>query len=395
MDSAPTPPNDVRLLAQVGIDALRRGDSRQARHAFERLRAAGQADAASLVALAYACRSLGDGGAARAAVDNALALEPQNLRALILKADHLAEDGDDRAASSFYQTAVRIAPPSPELPADLRDELSRAEARCAYYAEQFQAFLLQRLSALNATRQSSRFAQSLDILCGKKTVYFQQPKHYFFPELPQIQFYDDLEAFPWIGAVEAGTDEIRAELLSVLKDESRFKPYVEGTPNRPYSEQRGMLNNPDWSAFYLWKDGQLVEANAERCPGTMRILEHVPLTRMNNRCPSVLFSLLRPGAHIPPHCGLVNTRLICHLPLLVPPGCSFRVGNDIRVPSEGKVWIFDDTMEHEAWNRSDQMRVILLFEVWRPELSADERALVAAMFEALDAYRGDKPVWEI
>ena len=83
----------------------------------------------------------------------------------------------------------------------------------------------------------------------------------------------------------------------------------------------------------------------------------IPLTRVKNRSPSVLFSLLRPGAHIPPHCGLANTRLICHLPLIVPPGCAFRVGNDTRVPVEGRAWVFDDTIEHEEWNRSSQIRV--------------------------------------
>jgi aspartyl/asparaginyl beta-hydroxylase (cupin superfamily) len=104
-----------------------------------------------------------------------------------------------------------------------------------------------------------------------------------------------------------------------------------------------------------------------------------------------MFSLLRPGAHIPPHTGEVNTRLICHLPLIVPAGCTLRVGNDTRPLVEGKAWVFDDTMEHEASNPSDQSRVILLFEIWRPELDEEERRLVAAMFEAIDAYGGGAP----
>ena len=156
-----------------------------------------------------------------------------------------------------------------------------------------------------------------------------------------------------------------------------------------------MLDNPDWGAFYLWKDGELVADNAARCPRTMRALESVPLCRVTNRSPSVLFSLLRPGAHIPAHNGMVNTRLIGHLPLIVPPGCRFRVGNETREWVEGKAWLFDDTIEHEAWNGSAETRVILLFEIWRPELSAEERALVDAMFAAIDAHSGQKPQWEI
>jgi aspartyl/asparaginyl beta-hydroxylase (cupin superfamily) len=127
----------------------------------------------------------------------------------------------------------------------------------------------------------------------------------------------------------------------------------------------------------------------------MEVMAKTPLATVTNRSPSVLFSLLRPGARIPPHTGLVNTRLICHLPLIVPPDCGFRVGNDTRTPVEGKAWVFDDTIEHEAWNRSGQTRVILLFETWRPELSVEERAFVGAMFSAIDLYAGQKPVWSI
>jgi aspartyl/asparaginyl beta-hydroxylase (cupin superfamily) len=156
-----------------------------------------------------------------------------------------------------------------------------------------------------------------------------------------------------------------------------------------------MLDNPDWTAFYLWKDGEPLTANAERCPRTMAALEAVPLARLPNRSPSVLFSQLRPGARIPPHNGFVNTRLICHLPLIVPPGCGFRVGNESREWVEGKAWVFDDTIEHEAWNGSGETRVILLFEIWRPELTLRERELVCAMFEAIDAHTGQKPQWEI
>jgi aspartyl/asparaginyl beta-hydroxylase (cupin superfamily) len=92
---------------------------------------------------------------------------------------------------------------------------------------------------------------------------------------------------------------------------------------------------------------------------------------------------------------MVNTRLICHLPLIVPQGCELRVGNETRQWVEGKAWVFDDTIEHEAWNRSAETRVILLFEIWRPELTAEERMLVDAMFTAIDDHSGQKPQWEI
>jgi len=390
------PPIDARALALSGVEALRRGDMRAAREAFEGIVALGKADAGIFLSLAHTCRVLRDHPAANAAVERALALEPRNLRALLQKADHLAALGDSRAASEFYQFAVQTAPPANELPADLRNELARAQAICQHYAAEFERFLRNRLipKGLQEHGSAGRFGQSLDILLGKKNIFFQQPRIYFFPELPQIQFYDRND-FPFFDKVEAATADIRAEMMEVLKDASAFKPYVENDPKRPPRDQSGMKENPEWSAFYLWRDGEIVPENAARCPKTLAALSDVPFCRTRNRSPSILFSLLRPGARIPPHTGIVNTRLICHLPLLVPPNCGFRVGNDTRVPVEGKGWLFDDTIEHEAWNGSDRTRVILLFEIWRPELTERERELVSAMFEAIDAHSGRKPAWEI
>jgi aspartyl/asparaginyl beta-hydroxylase (cupin superfamily) len=387
---------DARALAQTGFEAMHRGDAHKARESFERVVAAGRADAAVHAALAYACRKLDDKSSALAAAEKALALDPRNLRALILKADHYAEIGDGRAAASFYQFALKTAPSSDQLPADLRSDLGKAQDMVARYAGEFESFLRDALSrgGLVDGRSASRFRQSIDILLGKKQIYFQQPHTFFFPELPQIQFYDR-EAFPWLDRVEAATDDIRAELVEVMKNEAAFKPYVESDPSRPRKEQEGMTENPDWGAFYLWRFGEIVPANAAQCPRTMQVMGDIPLAVVKNRSPSVLFSLLRPGARIPPHTGLVNTRLICHLPLIVPPGCGFRVGNDVRTPVEGKAWVFDDTMEHEAWNGSDRTRVILLFETWRPELRDEERALVSTMFSAIDEYTGQKPEWSI
>ncbi|MCG8442232.1 MAG: aspartyl/asparaginyl beta-hydroxylase domain-containing protein, partial [Caulobacterales bacterium] len=160
----------------------------------------------------------------------------------------------------------------------------------------------------------------------------------------------------------------------------------EAEPDRPVDDPHGMLGNADWSSYFLWRDGRVVEEAAARCPQTMEALKEAPLARVSGRTPSVLFSLLRPGAHIPAHRGMVNTRLICHLPLIAPAGCRFRVGNDMREWEEGRAWIFDDSIEHEAWNDSAETRVILLFDIWRPELTLDERRLVQTLFEAVDSY---------
>jgi aspartyl/asparaginyl beta-hydroxylase (cupin superfamily) len=391
-----TPPLDARLLARQGMQALHSGDPRLARRSFEAIVAAGADDASACVALALACRGTGDGPAALAAVDRALRHEPRNLRALVCKGDLLDWMGDARSASAFYLAAVKRARAGGLVPEDLREDVARAEARCNRVAAGLEDGIRERLAAsgLDGGPASARFRQSLDILFGRRTVFLQQPRYYYFPGLPQIQFYDRA-AFPWMDALEAATGAVREELLAVMEDGAPFTPYVQSDPRRPRKDQDGLTDNPDWSAFYLWKNGEPVAENAARCPRTLEALSEAPIARVPNRSPSILFSQLKPGARIPPHTGLANTRLICHLPLLVPPGCGFRVGNETREWEEGKAWAFDDTIEHEAWNGSDRTRVILLFEIWRPELSDEERRLITAMFEAIDAGGGERPAWEI
>jgi len=225
---------------------------------------------------------------------------------------------------------------------------------------------------------------AIELLLGKKQVYLQEPRRFFYPELPQIQFYPR-DAFAWLEALEAATLAIRDELQRAISGNENFSPYVKQDPSRPFNRQAGMADNPAWSAYFLVKDGAPA-AGAAQCPATMAALKEAPLTAIRGRAPSVLFSLLKANSHIPPHNGMINTRLICHLPLIVPERCRFRVGNETRNWIEGKAWVFDDSIEHEAWNDSDQDRYILIFDVWRPELSADERAAFVTLMEAVDEF---------
>lgn len=362
---------------------------------FARATSIAPADVPAWVGLAHACNALKDVNGKLGAIEKALSLDPRNLRALLLRADHAAESGDTRAAGTLYAAALAAAPPMSQLPPFMQDEVRRAEAARERFMRDYETYLHDALAKHGFVdgRTSKRFAQSLDILFGKKKVYYQEPLSYFFPELPQIQFYER-DRFPWLDAVEAATSDIRDELMAVLQDQSRFTPYVEGKAERPLKSDLSMLNNPQWSAFFLWKNGALVPENAVRCPKTLAALENAPLTQIGGRAPSILFSLLRPGARIPKHTGFLNARLICHLPLIVPEKCVFRVGNEERAWREGEAWVFDDTIEHDAFNGSDKIRVVLIFDVWRPELSEEERRLVAAMLEAIDAYKGRGADWD-
>ena len=389
-------PAQAARLTEAGIEALRRNEPGPALQAFNAVVNGGQANAATHLGRAYALAIQENVAAAQSAADEALAQEPLNLRALLLKADLFHVAGDGPAAASFYLAAVKSAEASPTNGAELQANVERARSMSQRYQIQLKEALERTLESTARTSGgvSPRFRQSVDILLGRRQVYPQQPKHYFFPELAAAQFHPR-QKFPWLSEVEEATEDIRAELMLLLRDEGSFQPYVQRDSTRPALSAGGMLNNHDWSALYLWKNGEPLTENASRCPRTMAALKRVPLTQVPGRSPSILFSMLRPGAHIPAHTGFVNTRLICHLPLIVPSGCAFRVGNETRSWVEGQAWVFDDTIEHEAWNNSQMPRVILLFEVWQPELTAAEQAAVRELFGAIDSHPGARVDWGI
>jgi aspartate beta-hydroxylase len=310
-----------------------------------------------------------------------------NLQALLDRADDYAARGDPKAAMSFYQAALKGAQGSH---ADGRtiERLRAAQAFVRQRAAEFQQSLDQALADYRPenTPAHVRLTHALDMLKGERTIYPQQPAVLYYPYLAQRQFFER-EEFDWVPALEAATAEIRKELQALLEADANFRPYVEDRPHRPRRQFHHLNNDSSWSALYLWRDGQLVTDIADRCPRTIEALAKVPLSRIGARTPSVLFSRLEPGAHIPPHSGMLNCRLICHLPLIVPRGCSLRVGNDTREPEEGKLLIFDDSVEHEARNTSDELRIVLLFDIWRPELTETERQAISAVFRAIDSFQ--------
>ena len=215
-------------------------------------------------------------------------------------------------------------------------------------------------------------------MAGRKRPYFQDPRGYYFPELPQIQFYER-EQFDWVPAIEASTDFIRQELSEVLATGLEgFQPYLRTHAYEP--RDNPLMENFDWSVLFLTENGKRFEDAIARCPRTWAALEAVPIPWIERSSPTIMFSVLRRGARIPAHRGVHNTRLICHLPLIVPAGCGFRVGNEVREWEPGKLIIFDNSVEHEAWNESDRDRIVLIFDVWRPELSEQERKEVETLF---------------
>jgi aspartyl/asparaginyl beta-hydroxylase (cupin superfamily) len=378
-------------LASSAASAFAVGDWRTAREKLEDLATRGKADAEAFAMLASACFHSDDAAAAHAAADRALALNGRNLRAVLVKADLLTAEGELRAANHYNGAALDIAAGAGALPPDLARGVAKAqEARARVQASMLDVVQDELQAAGYSQRKSHRrFTHALDVLTGRKQPYFQQPTAFYYPELPNIQFYPR-EQFPWLDAVEAATEAMTEELEAVLADEAAaFAPYLKTMPKITNRSDYSLIDSMDWSTSFLFKNGEETPV-AARCPRTLAALADAPLCRVKGRSPEILFSQLKAGAHIRPHTGALNTRLICHLPLIVPPNCRFRVGSDVREWEKGKAWVFDDTIEHEAQNGSDQTRVVLIFDIWRPELDEEERALVTSLLEAMDAFEADR-----
>ena len=165
-------------LAQEAVSALQAGDSQKAREIFERVVATGDADTASWLGLAFACAQLGDNAATLDAVDKALALKPDNLRAIIFKADHLEKNSEPDEALKFYQHALRLGAKSAHLPDDVMQGLQRAQQACARKDEEYRSFLVEKMKAggFESGPDSRRFQESLDIIFGSKEVFYQEPR---------------------------------------------------------------------------------------------------------------------------------------------------------------------------------------------------------------------------
>ena len=377
----PLDPHQEQALLQQSVAALQQGRAGEARARLEQLTAAGSANPIAWLLLAIAFRALKDPGAEEAAVEHLLQLDPRSIRGLIMKGDCRAVAGDQSAARQYYRTAIGIAETT-SVPPDAAPEVEHARQALAELDDAFHAKRerLMTRRGYPADSWSRRFRHALELAAGKRRQYFQRPTVFTYPELPHIQYYDPAE-FDWTPKVEASTAEVRAELVELLKQGTDdFRPYIQaGDGDVRLDANKALVENRDWSALFLCENGKPDEALIARCPVAWAVVNQAPLARIPGWGPTVMFSLLKAGARIEPHTGMFNTRLVCHLPLIVPPNCTFRVGNEVREWREGKLFIFDDTIEHEAWNDSNEDRVVLIFDIWRPELSARERDELTAL----------------
>ena len=338
---------------------------------------------------ALALRLNGDFKGALVHIDRALAIQPYDFVALLSKAAMLEKIGRMRSAVPVYRNALKIAPPRDRCPPGLLAQIDYAIDLVRNDGEALRDHMRRAVEDLRDTVDSAtldRFDEGLDIYAGLKVAPKQEPILLNYPRLPAIPFYDR-SFFPWLEGLEAATPMIQAEMASLLETAfDEFAPYIAYPPEAPVNQWGELNHSRKWTSLFLWRDGQRQADVCARCPGTAALLEGLPMARQESFAPTAVFSALEPHTHIPPHTGSATVRLLCHLPLVLPGPARFRVGNTTRDWKIGEAWVFDDTIEHEAWNDADALRVILIFDVWNPFLAEGEKALITAMMQAQRQY---------
>lgn len=345
--------------------------------------------------LGLAARLLGDDAGAVAAFDRALAIDPYFFLALMSKAHVQAQLGQRRAATVTYRAALQAAPDPAARPPSVTRQLAQAQAFLAAEAARFGAYLRAAVAPARARHASADFARfdaCLEIFSGARPPppsearFAPRPSYLHVPGLPARPFHPRA-AFGWLDDLEARTATIAAEYLALAQAEATsFAPYIQRAPHEPVEQWRALNGSSAWRTAFLWRDGAANAAVLERCPHTARALEAAPMCVQPGLAPTAMFSVLSPRTHIPPHTGATNARLIVHLPLIIPPGCTYRVGEVRTEWTRGRAFVFDDSIEHEARNDSDAARVVLIFDIWAPDLTPAERALICAMTAAAQRY---------
>ena len=382
-------PNHPAVLNELGVRMLDRGAPQQAQAMFERATMADPKHPALWANLASSLKALGRRTEELDALDKALELEPRHLSALLQKGAVYEERGEIRVAARTYQNMLACLPPGSQVPAAIKDAVSHAKQLVDKDLADLTSALegpLAEIRDRHGGQRQRRVDLCLETLMGKRQPYYSQPTWMYMPELPAIEFYERSD-FPWLDAIEAETEAIRKELLQVLvADRDGLQPYIDFPAHMPLDQFRELNRSRRWSAYFLWNQSAEVPAHLARCPAAVRLLANAPRCFIAGRAPTAFFSILEANTRIPAHVGVTNTRCTVHVPLVIPPDCGFRVGSTTREWVPGQAWVFDDTINHEAWNLSDTPRAIMIFDIWNPLLTAAERDMIQAATEIYAKY---------
>ena len=387
-------PGDVEALQFLSSGAATLGAPDRAVSLLEDIEQTHPQDAPTLHHLGAAQLDSGDFAAAIGSLRRCVQLAPDMFVARLRLAIALEKQRDHPAALIEYFKALASAQAKGRWVSDattapaLREIVKRAMDYVDAGRQQLFEEILEPLRQRYGRAELTRVDQCLAIFLHQQPADLpdprQAPKFLYFPGLPPTPFYAR-ERFPWQDALELGASRIREELHEVLAEPQNLESFLQsGLPEEAEAYLRASGDTPAaWDAYFFYRHGERFDAHCVRCPQTAELLAQASLVRIRDHAPETLFSVLRPGTHILPHRGVTNTRLVTHLPLIVPADCALRVGGQTHAWQPDHCVTFDDTFEHEAWNRSTQTRVVLILDTWNPDLSEAERAAVTDLVAAI------------
>ncbi|HEY4126864.1 MAG TPA: aspartyl/asparaginyl beta-hydroxylase domain-containing protein [Gammaproteobacteria bacterium] len=388
-------PYHIRALNFLAVQTMLRGELDASQGYLEQALRAAPERPILHKNLAIVLQARGELEKSLAAVDRAIALRPDLSVAYLHRGDMLDTLGrKDEALLAYWQAWRGI--PNPEMltgeemvPPVLRGLLIRAAESLRGAQSQLMMDGLAPVIERHGKQALQRVLDAVDVHLGlvrnPHQHALQRPTFIFLPGLTPQAFFDRAE-FPWVKRLEAATGAIKEELSTVLASGEGLRPYVE-VPEGIDAQQWKVLNgSPAWSILQFSKGGTRNQDNRKRCPKTTAALDALPMPELPGHAPEAMYSILKPGTDVPPHFGLGNYKLAVHLPLQVPRDCAIRVGNETRSWVEGECLIFDDSFQHEAWNRSDEDCAVLLVEVWNPAVTEAEREGITVLVEAIAAF---------
>ncbi len=390
-------PRETDALNFVAICAHERGRYAQALALLERARGVRADDPVTLTNLGVTHAALGRLDQAIEALRAALKLAPDLSVARLRLGEVMERAGRANDALALYFGAIYTAQGAGQWLGDdttapgLRPLVLHAMRTVAAGRRRLFSSLLQPLRERHGAAALARVEKCLAVYLTELPANFpdpkQRPKFLYFPDLPPLKFYER-ELFPWYAELEDATAAIREEMLAVLAEDSGFEPFLGHFDDH---QLEGHLANavggkPVWNAFFFYRHGTRYEANHARCPRTSAALANLPLCFVHDHSPECCYSVLTAGSHILPHHGVTNTRLVTHLALIVPEDCALVVGGESHGWEEGRCFTFDDTFEHEAWNRSARTRVVMLMDVWNPYLTEVEREALTTLVPAIGEF---------
>ena len=388
-------PGDVDSLNVLGLIALRRGQLPRAQQLLESAIESDPSHALSHHYLGRVHDAAGNVDGAVSAHGAAIRLAPGMFIVRLHYARALERAGQqDQAALQYFrasndaQAQGRWVSAETTAPA-LRPMVKHAVRMVRQTRKAAFANLLEPLREKFGADSLDRIERALRIYFREEMPVYpdprQQPTFFYVPDVPPAP-YLDRALFPWIEQLEAQTFAIRQELLQLLPS-TAGRERVFTTETIEKENLRGLQSPPSWNGYYFYRHGERRADNCAACPVTTSTLDILPLSHVRDHGPEVLFSVFTAGTHLLPHRGVTNTRLVGHLPLLVPPDCALNVGGEVHEWREGRAVIFDDTYEHEAWNRSERTRVVLIFDIWNPHLTEAERGAVEMIVPAMGDFR--------